>query len=256
MKITILGCGGSGGVPLIGNNWGRCDPDNPKNRRLRPSIFIEDKDLGILVDTSPDLRQQLLASDIQRIDAVLYTHPHADHLHGIDDMRGVNRLMQKAIPIYAGQQTLDEIHKSFSYVLKQLPEGHGFYKPQLQENLIKPFEQFQVGHLSILPIEQEHGFIKSFGFRIGDFAYCTDVVDFSPRAMESLSGIKTWIIDCFLLEAHQSHAHFAKVVDWAGQLKPERTILTHMSAQLDYDKLLAKCPPGMEPAFDGMVLDI
>ncbi len=256
MKITILGCGGSGGVPLIGNNWGRCDPANPKNTRTRPSIYIEDNGVGILIDTSPDLRTQLLANNISRVNAVLYTHAHADHLHGIDDMRGMNRVMQKVIPIYADRPTMDEIEKCFGYVLKILPDGHGFYRPQLQPNLIQAYQEFQFEHLKIMPILQNHGYINSLGFRIGNFAYCTDVVDFPAESFELLRGVDTWIVDCFINEPHQSHAHVDKVLAWANQLKPRRTILTHLSAQLDYDKLSAKCLPGMEPGFDGMVIDV
>lgn len=252
MKITILGCGGSGGVPLIGNNWGTCDPNNPKNRRLRPSIFIENNQTNILVDTSPDLRQQLLSANIQKIDAVLYTHAHADHLHGIDDLRGINRIMQKVIPIYADRPTLDEIEKCFGYVLKLLPNGQGYFRPQLQAYEISAYSQFDVFGTTILPFDQDHGYMRSLGFRIGDFAYSTDVVHMPKESFAALQGVKTWIVDCFIDEPHQTHSHIAKTFEWIERIKPDRAILTHMSARLDYEKLLKKCPPGVEPAFDGM----
>lgn len=252
MKITMLGCGGSGGVPLIGNEWGACDPSNPKNRRLRPSIYIEAEGLSILVDTSPDLREQLLTNSIKKVDAILYTHAHADHVHGIDDIRGMNRIMQKAIPAYATQKTMDEIQAGFGYIFRPLPEGHGFYKPQLTPHIING--QIKIGDLDIIPFEQNHGFTTSLGFRIKDFAYSTDVVELSDAAFEKLAGINVWIVDCFMYDQHHTHAHLAKVLEWVGRLKPARTILTHMSARLDYDALKAKLPAHIEPGYDGMII--
>jgi phosphoribosyl 1,2-cyclic phosphate phosphodiesterase len=256
MKVTILGCGGSGGVPLLGNNWGKCDPTNPKNYRLRPSIFIEVDGVNILIDTSPDLRQQLLAANIQKIDAVFYTHAHADHLHGIDDLRGINRLMQAVIPVYADRPTLDEIEKSFGYVFKLIPGGQGYFRPQLQPNLIEAYQPFTFKNLSILPLDQDHGTMRSLGFRIGNFAYSTDVVTMPPESMAALNGLDTWIVDCFIDEPHHTHAHVEKALGWIAELKPKRAIFTHMSARLDYEKLSAKCPPGVEPAYDGMVIEV
>ncbi len=255
MKVTILGCGGSGGVPLIGNNWGRCDPHNPKNRRLRPSIYIETRGVSILVDSSPDLREQLLAANVQRIDAVLYTHAHADHIHGIDDLRGINRLMQSAMPIYADKPTLDEIEKSFGYVFKLIPGGQGFFRPQLISNQITAYQEFKIGDVSILPLDQDHGFMRSLGFRIADFAYSTDVVEMPEQSMQHLMGLDTWIVDCFIDEPHNTHAHIEKTFAWIERLKPKRAILTHMSARLDYEKLRAQCPAGVEPGYDGLVID-
>lgn len=256
MKITILGCGGSGGVPLIGNNWGLCDPNNPKNRRLRPSILVEDGDTAILVDSSPDMRQQLLSANVQKLDAVLYTHAHADHLHGIDDLRGINRIMQKAIPIYANRPTLDEIEKCFGYVLKLLPDGHGFYKPQLIPHEISGGSKIQIGPVDITAFEQDHGFMKTMGFRFGDFAYSTDVVNMPEEAFAALHGIKIWVVDCFIDEPHNTHSHLAKTLEWIERVKPDRAILTHMSARLDYEKLKKRLPAHVEPAFDGLVLKL
>lgn len=255
MKITILGCGGSGGVPLLGNNWGKCDPANPKNFRLRPSIFIETAAGRILIDTSPDLRQQLLAAKIDKIDAVLFTHAHADHLHGIDDLRGINRLMQATIPVYADAPTMAEIEKSFGYVFKLIPGGQGYFRPQLVPHVIAAYQPFHAAGVEIMPLDQDHGFMRSLGFRIGNFAYSTDVVEIPDRSMELLAGIDTWIVDCFIDEPHHTHAHIDKTLAWIERIKPKRAILTHMSARLDYAKLLAQCPPGVEPGFDGMIIE-
>ncbi len=254
MKNTILGCGSSAGVPSIGNEWGRCNPLNPKNRRLRPSILIEDQTTFILVDTSPDMRQQLLDARVRRLDAVLYTHAHADHLHGIDDLRSINKILKRALPIYGDRTTLDTIAESFSYVFKTLPQDHGFYRPQLLPNEIKG--SFQINHLTVVPIEQSHGHTDSLGFRINNFAYCTDVVEFKPESFELLRGIDTWVVDCFTDEPHNTHSHIEKTLNWSRQLGVKRAILTHLSNRLDYDKLKSVLPPYAEPAYDGLVIEV
>lgn len=255
MKVTILGCGGSNGVPLIGGNWGSCNPHNPKNRRLRASILIEDELTRLLVDTSPDLRQQLLATGNGWLDAVIYTHAHADHLHGIDDLRMVNVIRRTPLDAYADARTIVTIKERFDYVFTPLdPSSEGyFYKPCLTPHEITG--PFRVGTIDVAPFEQDHGYSQTLGFRFGRFAYSTDVVGLDEAAFNALAGVKVWIVDALRFEAHTTHANLERALEWIARVKPECAILTHMSHKMDYDAVLARCPPGVEPAYDGMVLE-
>lgn len=256
MRVTILGCGPSGGVPGIGPYWGKCDPDNPKNRRLRPSIFIENDRLSLLVDTSPDLRQQLLNTDYRRIDAVLYTHGHADHLHGIDDLRSVNRMQDEALDVYLNQETLDHIRQRFGYVLEPLAEGADvFYKPVLNPHLVESGVAFQIKDETIMPVVQDHGYCETIGYRIGDFAYSTDVVRMSDESFELLRGIKTWVIGTLVDEPHPTHADVDKAVRWIEDIGPQQAYLTHLGSTLDYETLKAALPDYIQPCFDGLVIE-
>jgi phosphoribosyl 1,2-cyclic phosphate phosphodiesterase len=255
MQVRILGCGGSGGVPLIGNDWGACDAQNPKNRRRRASILVQDGETTLLVDTSPDLREQLLSAGVNRLDAVLYTHAHADHIHGIDDLRPVNRWMRAWIPIYADPETLGAIEARFGYVFEKVPEEYGYFKPCLTSNIIKG--PFKIGNIDVLPFEQDHGFGRTtLGFRFGDIAYSTDVVAFPETAFESLRGVRVWIVDCLRNKAHPTHAHLEQTLAWIERVKPERAVLTHMDQGLDYETLRRRLPKGVEPAYDGLVLEV
>ncbi|WP_135077660.1 MBL fold metallo-hydrolase [Terasakiella sp. SH-1] len=257
MRITILGCGPSGGVPGIGPYWGKCDPQNPKNRRLRPSILIQDHDVSLLVDTSPDLRQQLLSVDYGRIDAVLYTHGHADHLHGIDDLRSVNRQQNEAIDIYLNQETLDHIEQRFGYVLEPLAEGADmFYKPVLIPHLVVPGTAFEVKDLSVMPILQDHGYCETIGYRIGDFAYSTDVVNMAPESFELLAGVKTWVIGTLIDTPHTTHADVDKALRWIERIGPKKAFLTHLGSALDYQTLTETLPSHVRPCFDGLQIEL
>jgi phosphoribosyl 1,2-cyclic phosphate phosphodiesterase len=253
MKITILGCGSSGGVPLIGNDWGACDPNNPRNRRSRVSILVEQNDTVLLVDTSPDMRQQLLSAATKKISAVLYTHAHADHSHGIDDLRSVNWMMQKSIPVYADEATMKELEVKFSYVFSgsRVP-GH-FYKPSIIPTIIKG--GFEIEGITIQPFKQDHGYGQTLGFRFGDFAYSTDVHSLDEAAFDALKGIKIWVVDCVREQPHPTHSHLAQTLDWIERVKPAAAYLTHMGQTLDYASLLAKLPAGVEPAYDGLILE-
>ena len=251
MKITILGCGSSGGVPVIGNKWGACDPANPRNRRLRVSALVEEGDTTLLIDTSPDLRQQLLSCNLQDLTAVLMTHAHADHCHGIDELRSVNWLTKKPIDLYADPQTLQSLETRFSYVFHG-PVAGVFYKPSLRPHVFSA--PFSLGSIHIIPIEQDHGHGTSYGFRLNDFAYSTDVKSLSEEAFAVLKGIKVWVVDCMREEPHKTHSHFAQTLEWIARVKSERAYLTHMSTSIDYETLRAKCPLGVEPAYDGLVI--
>jgi len=254
VKIRILGCGGSGGVPLIGDKWGNCDPGEPKNRRRRVSILVEEGATTLLIDTSPDLREQLLDAGTNRLDAVLFTHAHADHLHGIDDLRSVNRLMRAPIPVYANTDTLEKIGQRFGYVFAPLESGDSFYKPTLVPHVIDG--AFEIAWIRIVPFEQDHGFSTTLGFRICGMAYSTDVVDLDETAFAVLKGVKLWIVDCLRYEPHPTHSHLAKTLSWVARVKPRRAVLTHMDIPLDYATLRRNLPAGVEPGYDGLMIEL
>lgn len=250
MKITILGCGCAGGLPMIGNSWGDCDPNEPRNKRLRPSILVQQDDVTLLVDTSPDLRQQALNVGLRDLTAVLYTHAHADHTHGIDDLRSVNWLTHRTLPIYADAVTLNEIKTRFSYIFNNPPPEQQIYKPSLEPHEITGALIF--GSIKVTSFRQTHGRFNSLGFRFNDFAYSTDVNSLDEAAFAALAGIKTWVVDCAREAPHKTHSHLAQTLEWIARVKPERAFLTHMDHTLDYQTLRAKLPPGVEPAYDGL----
>lgn len=251
MKITVLGCGASWGVPAIGPDWGRCDPADPRNRRRRCSLLVESRDAVLLIDTSPDLREQLLDAGVARLDAVLLTHAHADHLHGIDDIRIINRLIGKALPLYASPEALAEVAQRFGYALLPAPEKP-LYRPALVGTPIDG--PFTAAGIPIVPFAQDHGYTTSLGFRIGPFAYSTDVTELDERAFAALAGIELWVVDCMRREPHPTHSHLAKTLAWIDRVRPRRAILTHMDQSLDYRELSEKLPSGVEPAYDGLTV--
>jgi phosphoribosyl 1,2-cyclic phosphate phosphodiesterase len=254
VKVTILGCGPSGGVPLIGNDWGECDPGNPKNQRRRASILVQQDGAQILVDASPDMRMQLLDAGVSRLDAILFTHAHADHCHGIDEVRALNRAMSQPIPIYAAAATLAELKLRFNYIFRPSDPAAGaaFYKPSLLPTVIDgPFE---VAGVRAVPFAQNHGFSTTLGFRFGALAYSTDVVELDDPAFAALEGLETWIVDCYRRTPHPTHSHLERTLEWIARVKPKRAILTHMDVQLDYETLRRELPGGVEPAHDGMVI--
>ena len=256
ITVTILGSGGAAGVPAISAGWGKCDPGNPKNRRLRPSILVETGTTRVLVDTSPDLRQQLLAAEVRELDGILFTHAHADHLHGIDDIREINRHMRRPIPVWATQFVLGEIDRRFGYVFEPMDENiKDIYKPWLQPHEITG--QFAVGDLDVVPFEQDHGYMDSLGFRFGPIAYSTDVIRMPEASFELLKGIDTWIIGCLTnMPDHPTHLPVDTAIQWVERVKPRRAIITHMGSRLDYQATRDLLPDHMEPAFDGMVISV
>jgi phosphoribosyl 1,2-cyclic phosphate phosphodiesterase len=254
MRVTILGCGASTGVPAIGPNWGRCDPTDPRNRRRRVSALVELRGVTILIDTSPDLREQLIDARVARLDAVVITHAHADHLHGIDDLRSVNRLMRQAIPLYAEAKTLAEIRRRFGYVLEPIDEPGRYYKPTMVAYEIAG--SFEIAGISIVPFAQDHGFSTTLGLRIGGFAYSTDVTELDAAAFAAIEGVELWIVDCLRREPHPTHSHLAKTLSWIARVRPRRAVLTHMDQSLDYRELSAELPSGVEPGRDGLVIEL
>lgn len=257
MKVTILGCGPSSGVPAVGGAWGVCDPANPKNHRRRPSILVESGDLTVMVDTSPDLREQLLDAGVSRVDAVLYTHDHADHLHGIDDLRQVRRHTDDNIQVYGLPDLLERIKHRFDYLFSDRGDlGPGeLYRPILDP---VPFTgPFSVGELHVVPFEQDHGICMSMGYRFGRFAYSTDVVELPDAAFEALDGVEVWIVDCLRDGGeHPTHANLDKTLGWIERVGPRQAVLTHMNHQTDYEQMRRRLPEGVEPGYDGMVIEI
>lgn len=254
--VTILGCGSSGGVPRLGNKWGACNPDNKKNHRQRCSILIEqtnsDGSTRILIDTTPDLRAQLLSADIGELDAVIYTHAHADHVHGLDDLRMIVINMRKRVPVYADIDTKAALLHRFNYAFVA-PEGSS-YPPILDMNEINgPFEiKGCGGSIRFEPFEVNHGNINALGFRTGNMAYLPDVYDIPKAAWQYLKGLDLWIVDALRYTPHPSHTHVEKTLGWINKVRPKRSIITNMHIDLDYEILKLELPNGVEPAFDMM----
>jgi phosphoribosyl 1,2-cyclic phosphate phosphodiesterase len=254
MKVTVLGCGASWGVPAIGPDWGRCDPADPRNRRRRGSLLVESRGRAILIDTSPDLREQLIDARVSRLDAVLLTHAHADHLHGIDDLRMITQRAGHAIPFYSSALALAEAEQRFGYAFRPVVAGKPVYRPALAAQEIDG--PFIAAGIPVVPFTQSHGFIQTLGFRIGAVAYSTDVVELDDDAFAALAGVELWVVDCLRREPHPTHAHLAKVLAWIERLRPRRAVLTHMDQSLDYRELSAELPDGVEPGHDGLVIEL
>ena len=253
MKVTVLGCGGSMGVPMVGGHWGNCDPANPRNRRRRPSILVETAKAKVLIDTTPDLRSQLLDAGVGHIDAVLFTHEHADHVHGLDDLRPITYSTGKPVPVYSNQATLRSLEERFSYAVASVKVDRGPYKPVVVPHRIKG--PFRIRDLRVEPFEQDHGSIVSLGFRFGPFAYSTDVVALSDSAFALLEGVDVWMVDATREAPHPSHSHLARTLEWIARLRPKQAYLTHMNHTMDYAHLTRVLPEGVLPAYDGLVLE-
>tara|TARA_B110000037_G_scaffold123198_1_gene140590 strand:+ start:384 stop:1172 length:789 start_codon:yes stop_codon:yes gene_type:complete len=254
LKITLLGCGSSGGVPRLGEKWGACDPLNPKNRRQRCSALIEKKNTKgttrVLIDTSPDMRDQLLNAGIGELDAVLYTHAHADHVHGLDDLRMIVINMRKRLPVWADAATKADLISRFGYAF-ETPKGSN-YPPILEINDIDgPFKiEGAGGPLSFIPLEVNHGNIDALGFRVADIAYLPDVFEIPEYTWEKLMNLQLWVVDALRYEPHPSHSHLERTLKWIERAKPERSIITNMHVDLDFETLYHELPINVEPAFD------
>jgi len=256
--ITILGCGSSGGVPRVGNDWGACDPADARNRRRRCSILVErvqsDKKTVVLVDTSPDLREQLLDARVDRLDGILMTHAHADHTHGIDDVRPLVIRMRKKIDVFMDDYTADQLRSKFGYIFESPPGSN--YPPLLNENALTPGAQCRIdgpgGAIEALPFTLDHGDIEALGFRFGDVAYTPDLRAVPEQSLDSLRGLDIWIIDALRYTKHPSHLSVSEALELIARLKPRRAILTNLHTDLDFRRLAEELPPNIEPAYDGM----
>jgi len=257
--FTILGCGSSGGVPRPALGWGACDPKNPKNRRRRTALLIERRSAAghvtrVLVDTSPDLREQLLDANVPWLDGVLYTHAHADHCHGIDDLRALVLHKRRRIDIYCDAMTSELLRTRFGYCFATPPGSE--YPPIVNEHRMSAGHPVTVngegGPVAAQPLLQVHGDITSLGFRFGPLAYSCDVSDLPAETVSELAGVETWILDALRYTPHPSHLSLSEALSWVARVKPKRAILTNLHADLDYDTLRRELPPNVEPAFDGM----
>lgn len=261
---TIMGCGSSGGVPRIGGDWGVCDPQNPKNRRRRCSLLIEgwsegsDQPTRIIVDTGCDLREQLLDAGVDRVEAVLYTHEHADHTHGIDDLRVLALINHKRVDVYFSHEAANRIVPSFAYCFTAAP-GSG-YPPILNQHLIEEYRELTVsgpgGDITVLPFLQHHGDIYSLGFRIGGFAYSCDLNGIPETSRAAVSGLDVWVLDALRPAPHPSHLSLSEALDLVEEMQPRRAVLTNLHIDLDYAQTDAQTPDHVRPAFDGLQIDV
>ncbi|MGP1253144.1 MAG: MBL fold metallo-hydrolase [Kiloniellales bacterium] len=259
MRITMLGSGGSGGVPLAGDRPGGTfgagvDPDEPKNWRRRVSVLVETQGKTILIDCSPDLRLQLLDNRVTRIDAVFFTHAHADHCHGLDELRALSYSQRGPIPAFMSPRTHADLTGKFDYVFTSSHPQAKLYPAIMADHAVEG--DFEAVGVSARIFDQDHGNVVSSGFRIGAFAYSTDCVTLDEAAFAALEGIDVWIVDCLRFEPHPTHTHFDRTLEWIDRVQPKRAILTHLNHTMDYATVLARCPDGVEPGYDGLTVEL
>lgn len=262
LAVTILGCSSSGGVPRVGQGWGKCNPDNPKNRRRRCSILVTQghwqDGTQLLVDTGPDLREQLVAAEVIRLDAVLYTHPHADHTHGIDDLRGLVIRNGRRIPAYMDEPTSRDVTHKFGYIFVTPPGS--FYPPLMTERRLHPGRPVTIegpgGPIDATPFRLDHGDMDALGFRFGNIAYTPDLHAIPPESARFLEGLDLWIIDALRWQRHGTHLSVEQALALIDQYRPRRAVLTDLHVDLDYDALVAVLPANVVPAYDGLRLEV
>ncbi len=252
MKIRILGCGTSSGVPRIGNDWGACDPREPRNRRMRQAALVEHDGVRILIDTGPDMREQLLAAGVGTVDAVIWTHDHADHCHGIDDLRQIYHALGRPVAGYARPKTADSLQSRFAYVF----HGKTGYPPTATMTAFD--DDLTIGDIRIRSVDQPHGRITSAGLRFEcdgkSIGYATDFHDLTPDMAALYEGVDIWIVDALRRHPHPAHADLPAVLGWIDALKPKRSVLIHMDQSMDYATLQRELPDHVEPGYDGMEL--
>jgi phosphoribosyl 1,2-cyclic phosphate phosphodiesterase len=263
LKFTILGCGSSMGVPRVALGWGDCDPNEPKNRRRRCSLLVERANaMGqvtrALVDCTPDLRMQLLDAKVDWLDGVLFTHEHADHTHGVDDLRPLFVNKRRRVDVWLDEPTSQSMHARFGYCFTTPPDRE--YPPILTEHRLEAGHGVAIdgqgGPIQVLPILQNHGDIPSLGFRFGNVAYSADIKSLPDDSLTALAGLHVWIVDALRKTPHPSHFNLDEALAWIGRVKPKRAILTNLHSDMDYAALCANLPPHIEPAYDGMVFTV
>jgi phosphoribosyl 1,2-cyclic phosphate phosphodiesterase len=262
LTFTILGCGSSSGVPRPALGWGACNPNNPKNRRRRCSLLVEQSNgagkTSVLVDTSPDLREQLIDADVDWLDGVLITHEHADHTHGVDDLRSLFIRHRRQLDIYLDEPTSRVMFHRFNYCFVQPPGSQ--YPPMATEHRLKPGQSLTItgagGPLTAHSFLQHHGDIDSLGFRFGNLAYSSDLIRLPDESLPVLEGLDVWIVDALRYKPHPTHFSVDDALQWIARLQPKRAILTNLHADLDYDELSARLPPNVVPAYDGMRIEL
>jgi phosphoribosyl 1,2-cyclic phosphate phosphodiesterase len=262
LTFTILGCGSSAGVPRPALGWGACDPNNPKNRRRRTSLLVERRTgtgvTRVLIDTSPDLREQLIDADVDWLDAVFYSHEHADHTHGIDDLRSLFIKQRRRLDLYMDEHTAKVMHERFGYCFQSPPGSE--YPPIATELRLKAGLATTItgqgGAITALPLLQEHGDIPSYAFRFGSFAYSCDLSGMPAETADALTDLDVWVVDALRYRPHPSHFSVADALQWIERLRPKRAILTNLHADLDYDVLRKELPPHVEPGFDSLTLSL
>ena len=258
LRFTILGCGSSGGVPRVGGHWGDCDPDNPRNQRRRCSMLVEqispEGATRVLIDTSPDLRSQLLDAGVGELDGVIWTHSHADHVHGLDDLRMIVFNMRKRLDVWADGDTQNDLFSRFGYAFVQPPDSP--YPPILNMHTIRGDVTVEGagGAITFQPFKVGHGSIDALGVRIGGLAYLPDVAEMTDAAWAAVTGVECWVLDALRRTPHPTHSHLEKSLAWIERAAPKRAVLTNMHIDLDYATLEAETPDHITPAYDGMVL--
>ena len=258
MRITVLGCGSSAGTPcagtLPGEEWGRADSSNSRNRRRRSSLLLEQDDFRLLIDTGPDLREQMLLFDIRHVHAVLFTHSHADHCHGMDELRPMIRRVGGPIDAWMDSRTHRILTHRFAYAFSSDVGRSSFHKPLFVGRILA--DSARIGPFVVRSFTQDHGCTQSLGLRIGTFAYSTDAVDLNEDAFRVLSGVQLWIVGALRDKPSPYHAHLEKVLRWIARVRPSRAVLTHMSCEVDYDDWCHRCPSGVMPGYDGLRLEV
>ncbi|MGE0742935.1 MAG: MBL fold metallo-hydrolase [Hyphomonadaceae bacterium] len=265
LRVTILGCGSSGGVPRATGDWGACDPNEPRNRRTRCGLLLQQwrGEAGdpadattVLIDTPPELRQQLADAKPAHIDAVVISHDHADQIHGFDDVRAFFLKQRAQIPVWIDESTRPSFMRRFGYAFDNLTGYPAIVK---DAGVLRPYEAISVngpgGAMQVLPLDQDHGIGRSLGFRVGPAAYSNDVVDMPPETFARLDGLSLWVVDALREKPHPTHAHVERALEWIARLKPAHAVLTNMHNDLDYQALKARLPAGVEPAYDGWAGD-
>ena len=254
LKVTILGCGTSVGVPALGRaGWGQCNPDNPKNRRQRSALLVQSASTTILVDAGPDIRQQLLPHNLTKIDALLVTHTHADHVAGLDDLRTFYWPDRVKIPVYTTATHGQDITTRFPYLMTKMANSPSYFQPPLELHEIAPGDSLTIGDIAIDVLHQDHGQVVSLGFIFNQtVGYSTDLVSMPDENFEKLSHIPYWIVEALREETHQSHSHLAQTLDWIARVNPRQAYLTHLGLEADYDAFMSKTPDHVAPAYDGL----